>query len=161
MLTCCAHACANHRADDQWTACLSTKHIAKLGALVVNHIPADAEEVDEHQFRYWTQTGSSCTDCRSNKACLGNRSVEHAVASEFLNQPLGDTEHATPCIFALKVDDTRSSSDILPHQNNARIAAHLQPHCLVDRLSIGQLANGDSHDITPFISHKEVLPNVA
>src|SRR2546428_486315 len=152
MLTCRAHTCADHRADDQRTACLAAEHIAQLGALVEDLIEADAEEVDKHQFCYWTQTGGSRADCRSNVACLGNGGVEHTIAPEFLYQSLGDAKDTTPCIFTLKVDDTSPTCDILTHQNNTRIAAHLQPHCFVDRLSIGQLTNCNSHDVPPSVS---------
>src|SRR5436189_5776045 len=84
-----AHARANHRADDQRATCLATKHIAQLGSLVENLIHADAEEIDKHQFRYGTQAGGSRADRCANEACLGNGSVEYALASELLNQPLG------------------------------------------------------------------------
>src|SRR5438309_289095 len=78
--------------------------------------------------------------------------VEHTIAPEFLYQSLGDAKDTTPCIFTLKVDDTSPTCDILTHQNNTRIAAHLQPHCFVDRLSIGQLTNCNSHDVPPSVS---------
>src|SRR5713226_6378407 len=85
MLTGCAHARADHRADDQWATCLATKHIAQLGPLVEDLIHADAEEIDKHQFRYGTQTGGSRADRCANEPCLGNGSVKHTVAPELLN----------------------------------------------------------------------------
>src|SRR6266566_1016739 len=108
---------------------------------VENLIHADAEEIDKHQFRYGTQAGGSRANRRTNEACLGNGSVEYALASELLNQPLGHAQYAAPGILALKAADSSPACNILAHQNNARVQAHR----LVDCLGIRHLMNCDSH----------------
>src|SRR5579875_65593 len=142
------HAGANHCADDERALCLATKHIAQLGTLVEDHIPADAEEIDEHQLDDGTQAGGSGAYGGADEARLGDGRIQHALAPEFFHQPLRDAKHAAPGVLLLEAADAGSSRDILTHQNNARITLHLLPQRLVDRLGKGQLTNCDSHDLS-------------
>ncbi len=113
MLASRAHACADHRAYYERTACLTTKHVAQLGSLVEDLIPADAVEINKHQFGYWTHTCSSGADRRANEPGLSDGRIEDAIAPKFLDQPLRDTKHATPGLVVLQVIDSCSACDIL------------------------------------------------
>src|SRR5205807_2361959 len=131
MLTGRTHSCTNHCAYSQWAAGLASEHIAKLGALIEDLIPTDAEEVHKHQFCNRAQARCGRTYRRTNKSRLGNRCIKHTVATKLLDQPLGDAEYAAPGILVVKTRYCSSARDILAHQNNTRIAAHLYLHGFV------------------------------
>src|ERR1700730_14781292 len=97
-----SHTGTYHRTYNQRTACLATKHIAQFGALVEDHVPADAVEVDKHQFGDGAQTRSSGTYRRANKACFSNGRVKNALATKLLHQSFGDAQHTAPGIVLLK-----------------------------------------------------------
>src|SRR5579859_488953 len=145
MLSSRPHACADHRTNDEWTVRLAAKHVAQLGPLVKDHIPADTKEVHKHQLSHRAHSGGSCSHCCPNETSLGNRRIQYALAPKLLYQPLSDPQNAAPGIFSLKIGNTGSPCHILTQQHNPWIASHLQPQCFVDRLTIRELANCDCH----------------
>src|SRR6266487_502558 len=115
MLTSRTHAGPDHRADHERTACLAPKHVAQLGTLVKDLIPANAEEVYKHQFGYWAQTCGSGADRRANVPGLGDGCIEDAVAPKFLDQAFRDAKYTAPGFVVLQVIDGCSACDILTH----------------------------------------------
>src|SRR6266700_1366500 len=145
VLPSCPHTCTDHGADDERATSFTTEHIAQLGPLIEDHVPAHAKEIYKHQFSNRTETGGSSTHGCANITGLGNWSIEHTLASKFLHQPFGDTEDATTGIIILKGCHTCTTGYILSHQNNSWITAHLQAHSFVDGLGIGKFTNCDCH----------------
>src|SRR5581483_4261845 len=103
MLACCAHTRADHGANDQGATGLAAEHIAQLGSLVEDHIPADAEEVHKHQLDHRTQTRCGSSYRRPDEARFGNWRIQDALTAKLLHQPFSHAQHATPGIILLEV----------------------------------------------------------
>src|SRR6266699_2099056 len=113
MLASRAHASADHRADDERAACLATKHVAQLGSLVKDLIPADTKEVYKHQLGYRSHTGGSSADRSSDEPGFSDGRIQDAIAPKLLDEALGDAEYTAPGFVVLQVVDSCSARDIL------------------------------------------------
>src|SRR5262249_25007373 len=63
-------------------------------------------------------------------------------------EPLGDTHHTTPGVFLASTADP--AGNVLPEQNDARVAAHFEPHCLVERCA----ESLDRHGVTGAVNRR-------
>ena len=115
VLTRRAHACADHRADHKWAVRLAAKHVAQFGTLIIDLIPADAEEIDKHQFGYWTHAGGSGPHRSTNETGFSDGRIEDAIASKLLHQALRDTQDTAPGFVVLQVIYVCSACYILTH----------------------------------------------
>src|SRR5205807_9850745 len=115
MLARRAHACADHRADHQWAVCLAAKHVAQLGTLVKDLVPADTEEIDKHQFGYWTHAGRSGPHRRTYETRFSDGRIEDAIASKLLHQALRDAQDTAPGFVVLQVIYVCPACYILTH----------------------------------------------
>ena len=125
----------DHRPDHQRALGLAAEHVAQLGALVEDLVHAAAEEVDKHQLGDRAQPGRGRADCRADESGLGNRRVQDAVATELLDQALGDAHRTAPGVVVDQVIDLRAAGDIFAHQDDARVLAHRHAHRFVDRIA--------------------------
>jgi hypothetical protein len=75
-----AVARANHQREGQ----LTVGHVARLGDLVDDDVPADGEEVGEHDLGNGTQPGHRRAHGRAQDCLLADRSVAHANPAELL-----------------------------------------------------------------------------
>src|SRR2546422_11550255 len=115
MLAGRAHARADHRADDERAASLATKHVAQLGPLVKDLIPADTEEVYKHQLGYRAHTCGRSADRRADEPGFSDGGIQDAITPKLLDKALGDAEYAAPGFVILQVIDSCSARDILTH----------------------------------------------
>ncbi len=133
MLACGTESGAVHRANHQRHRRPATEHVPQFGGLVENLIEAYAHKVNEHQFRHGSQSGRRCPHRRTDKSAFANRRIPHALLTELGNESLGHSQHATPCVLLAR--SSHPAGHVLAHDDDSRIAAHLETQCLVYRFA--------------------------
>ena len=125
------HARARHGAHGEGNANLSAEHVAELGGLVEQRIQADAQEVDEHELRDRAQARGRRPHRGAEQSRLRNGGIEHALAAEFGDDPLGDAHYAAHFFEAFA--ELAAARHVLAHQDHVRVGAHGDTDRLVDR----------------------------
>ena len=140
MLTGGVDAGADLGADHDRALCLPAEHVAEFGALVEDLVHAAAEEVDEHQLGDRSQTSRGRPDGGADETRLGDRGIQDPVATELLDETLGDAHRPAPGIIVHEVIDHGAAGDVLAQEDDGGILAHGDLQCLVDGLLVGHRA---------------------
>ena len=140
-----AEAGAVHGADHERGHRLAAEHVAELGRLVEDLVEADPHEVDEHQLGDGAKAGRGGTGGGADEGRFGDRRIENALAAEFAHQAFGDAERPAPGVVL--AGRAEAAGDVLAHDDDARIAAHLVAQRLEDRLAVAFLAHVISLDL--------------
>src|SRR5579863_5585224 len=109
---------------------LSTGHIVDLGSLVSHLVHNQGDEVTEHDVDHGPKPCHCSTYGQACETSLGNGCVNDAVRAKFRRKTRENLE------------DRTGLSDILAHDQYARITAHLLDKRFTDCLTQSQLAWG-------------------
>ncbi|MCY1227703.1 hypothetical protein D9M72_399890 [compost metagenome] len=115
-------------AEDDRRAHLATGHVERLGSGVDDLVDRLHGEVEGHELDDRAKTGHGSADADTGKAMLGDRGVNDATRTEFLQQALGDL------VGALVL------GDFFAHDENVVAQAHFFGHGVAKRF-----ANGHRH----------------
>src|SRR5882672_1466746 len=113
---------AHGRADHHRRAVLASAPVAELGQLVHDLIERREDEVRKLDLGDRAEAVHRHPDRRADDPGLGQGRVDDAVGPELLDQTDGRAEHPAEL------------PHVLAHHHHARIAAHLDPQRIVDRL---------------------------
>ena len=109
-------------ADDQRRGRAAAEHVAEFGRLIHDLVQADAEEIDEHDFRHRPQPGHRGPCGRADEPALADGRVQHAFGAEPPQQPLGHAEGAAPGILLARC--AGPPGHVLAQHDDPRIARH-------------------------------------
>ena len=126
MLRAEARTAAIGRADHQRHRHLTAGHIARLGNLVGDDIPADSEKIGEHDLGDRLQPGHGRAHGGAKNGLFRNRRIAHTFRTEFLEQTHGRFEHAA------------GRTNIFAQKHHVFVAAHFLCDGFGHRLAIGQ-----------------------
>ena len=112
-------------AEDDRRAHLAARHVERLGGRIDDLVDRLHGEVEGHEFDDRLQPGHRRADADAGKAVLGDRRVDDAPRPEFLQQALRDL------VGALVL------GDLLAHDEDVRVAAHLFGHGVAQRFAHG------------------------
>ena len=140
MLRAEARACAVRGAYYQRQRNLAVGHVARLGDLVGDDVPAHREEIREHNLRDRLQAGHRRAHRGAENRLLRYRAIAHAPGSELVEQPDGRLEHAT------------GVRDVLAEKYHALVARHLLRDAGRDRFAIGQFRHAEPPSTHTFFS---------
>ena len=114
--------------DDQRHVHSAAQHPADLGGLVADLVHGQHREVDVHVLDDRPETGQGRAQTEPGEPGLGDGGVSHPVRAELVEQTPGDAEHATAA----------PDADVLAHEHDGGVAAHLLAQGLVQRLGVGE-----------------------
>ena len=117
-----ADAAAHRGADDELGRILTARSIAVLGKLGDDLVVGRKDEVGELDLGNGHQAVERHADGRADDAALREGRVDDAVVAELVVKA---RRHA---------EDAAHLADVFAHDDDARIAPHLQPEPVVDRL---------------------------
>ena len=112
-------------AEDDRAAHLPARHVERLGGGIDDLVHRLHGEVEGHELDDRLQPGHCRADAQPRKAVLGDRRVDDAPGAELLQQPLRDL------VGALVL------GDLLAHDEDVGVAAHLLGHGIAQRLADG------------------------
>src|SRR2546430_953117 len=119
-------------AEHQRERDLAVRHVAALGDLVGDQVPADGKEVAEHDLGDRAQAGHGGTHGGAEDGLLADGRVPHPLRAELLQQADGGLEHPA------------RRRHVLTEEHHRIVAPHLLRDAAGDRLAIGD----DAHVIT-------------
>src|SRR5439155_11102544 len=105
---------------------LAIGHIARLGDLVGDHVPAGREKVREHDLRDRPKSGHRRPHGRADDRLLGDRRIADALRSKALEEADRRLEHPA------------GRADVFADEIHRLIAGHLLRNAGGDRLSVAQ-----------------------
>src|SRR6266550_2951701 len=103
--------------------------VARGGDVVREHVVGAGDEVDELHLRDRAHTHVSRPGRRADDRRFRDGRIDHACLAELLGEPLGDLERAAV------------RPHVLPQDENVRVALHLFPHPLAQRLEVGDVSH--------------------
>ncbi len=104
---------------------LAAGHVARLGRRIDDLVDRLHGEIPGHEFDDRLQAAKGCADAEAGKAVFGDRRIDDTVGAEFLEQTLTDLVGA----LILR--------DLLAHQEDVAVAAHLLGHGVAQGLAHG------------------------
>src|SRR5437762_11127435 len=122
MVVAAANAAAYGRSNDHLRRILAARSVAVLRKLVHDLVVGRPNEIGELNFRYGHETVERHADRTTNDAPLTERSVDHTVFAELVEESLGDAE------------DASDFSDVFSENHDALVAPHFDAKRVVDRL---------------------------
>jgi hypothetical protein len=122
MVEATADAPADGRANHELGRVLAAGAVAELGQLGDDLIVGGEDEVGELDFGDRNQAVEGHADRRPDDSAFGQGGVDDTVVAELVVKAGRHPE------------DPAHLADVLPHDEDARIAPHLQPEPVVDRL---------------------------
>src|SRR5690349_8383861 len=134
MLRTEARARAIRGSDHERQRDLAVRHVARLGDLVRDDVPAHREKIREHNLCDRAQTRHRSAHRRAENRLLGDRTVAHTLGTEFFEQAHGRLEHAA------------RRCDIFAQKNDTLVTRHLLRDTRGNRVTIRQFR----HDAPPF-----------
>ena len=133
MLRCRTRADAGEH--DEGHLDLAAEHVAHLGGVVEKLVHADADEVHEHQLGDGAHAGGGGADGGADEGGFGERGVQHALVAELLDQAARGAERAAPGVNDAQVLAAGAAGDLLAHDDDGFVAAHLLGESFVDGLA--------------------------
>ena len=117
-------------ADDERGGVLPSRAVAELPQLVHDLIEGGEDEVAELDLGHRLEAVHGHPDGGADDPALRERRIDDAGLAEFLVEPGGGAE------------DAAELADVLAEEDDARIALHLDPECVVDGLDDVPLGHG-------------------
>jgi hypothetical protein len=113
-------------ADDQRDLDLAVRHVAGLGDLVDDDVPAHGEEVAEHDLGDGPEPGHRGPHGRAEDRLLGDGRVHHPTGSELVEETHG------------RLEDAAGPGDILADEEHPVVTLHLLGDAPGDGVAVGQ-----------------------
>ncbi|MNC85518.1 hypothetical protein D3C83_11220 [compost metagenome] len=121
---------AHRRAEDERHLPLAARHVVDLRRLVADLIHDQHQEVAEHDVDDRPHAGHRGADAQAGEARLRDRRIDDPPGAEFLDQAL---EH---------LEGRARFGDVLAHEDDGRVAAHLFGNRLADGVAETDLLGG-------------------
>ena len=131
MVVAALDAAADRRADDQRRGIFAARPIAQLRQLVHDLVVRRVDEVRELNLGDGAQAVQRHADRGADDPRLGQRRVHAALGAEFLVKAGRRAKNST------------ETADVLAHDDDARIAPHLQSERVVHSLDDVHVGHGD------------------
>src|SRR5262249_15105577 len=121
--------------DHQRERHLAARHVAALGDLVGDQVPADREEVAEHDLGDRAEAGHGRAHGRAQDRLLADRGVPDPLWPEFLQEADGGLEHAAGRrhVFA-EEHDRLVAPHLLRDARRHRLAVRDERHWMTARI---------------------------